>query len=57
MFALNVVKGVISSMLAATFLSVEARAMLIAGCKKDIASLEFCIAVWKVAVGRSRDVN
>jgi hypothetical protein len=41
MFAPNVVKSMISSMLAATFRSVAARAMLIADCKKDIASLEY----------------
>ena len=38
MFAPNVVKGVISLMLPATFRSVVVQAMLIAGCKKDIAS-------------------
>ena len=68
-------------MLAATFQSVAARAMLIADCKKDIDRAAapttrvlgengeqlvvrvplieptHCIAVWKVAVGRSRNVN
>jgi len=41
MFAPNVAKNAISSMLAVIFRSVEARAMLIADCKKDIVSLEY----------------
>jgi hypothetical protein len=43
MFAPNVARGVISSMLAATFRSVAARAMLIADCKKDIVYLKNCL--------------
>jgi len=38
MFALNVTKSVISSMLLATFRSAVVQAILIAGCKKDITS-------------------
>jgi hypothetical protein len=47
MFAPNVAKGVISSMLAATFRSAAARAMLIADCEKDIVSLEYTLNHWR----------